>query len=97
MTTKLCVNDYCDDYRVGKKFPDKLNCQYFSYGKGILNRYIIILLLGLPQNKICVYISICPLLAFTTLLSLPLKLSTETQSFSCGICILAQAYFGPDL
>ena len=32
------------------------------------------------------------LLAFTTLLSLPLKLLTETWSFSCGI--LAQAFFG---
>ena len=80
-----------ENYRVGKKFPDKLNLQYFNYGKGILNKYIIILLLRLSQNKICVYISICPPLAFTTLSSLPLKLSTETQSFSCGI--LTQAFF----
>ena len=57
----------------------------------MVNKYIIILLLGLSQNKICVYISICPLLAFTAFSSLPLKLSTETQSFSCGI--LGQGFF----
>ena len=52
---------------------------------------LVILLLRLSQNKICVYLSICPPLAFTILSSLPLKLSTETQNFFCGI--LAQAFF----
>ena len=38
-------------YRVGQKFTDKL----FIYGKEILNKYIIILLLALSQIK---YVSI---------------------------------------